>query len=44
MHDENQALLCGDLEAKDADVSLMDVCKVAEFWPVGGYGGSLVGS
>ena len=44
MHDENQALLCGDLETKGANVSFMDFCKAAELRPVGCYGGSHVGS
>ena len=44
MDDENQAALCGEIETKGADISFTDICTVAEFWPVGGYGGPLVGS
>ena len=44
MHDENHALLCGDLETKGTDVSFMDFCKAAKLIPVGCYGGSLTGS
>ena len=44
MHDENQALLRGDLETKGTDVSFMDFFKAAKLRLVDCYNGSLVGS